>query len=199
MIFRPAPDWRRRHVFGAVCLRPPIAQHTIEEDKLLRRQAAKARTIVELGVAEGGSAVSMREAAPHGARLVLVDPYQRNRWGVSFARTVARRNVGRVRRGDVTWIEMTSAEAARGWSDSIDLLFVDADHSFERALDDWVRWSPHVAIGGVVAFHDARVFDGGWVTPETGSARVVADHVTNNESWTLVDEADSTVAYERIT
>lgn len=36
----------------------------------------------------------------------------------------------------------------------IDLLFIDGDHSYNSVVQDIIDWTPHVAIGGKVAFHD---------------------------------------------
>jgi predicted O-methyltransferase YrrM len=36
----------------------------------------------------------------------------------------------------------------------IDLLFIDGDHTYEGARLDWEMYSPLVAPGGIVAFHD---------------------------------------------
>jgi len=33
-------------------------------------------------------------------------------------------------------------------------LFIDGGHAFDVALADYEAWSPHVAPGGVLAFHD---------------------------------------------
>lgn len=39
------------------------------------------------------------------------------------------------------------------------LLLIDADHSYAGVRDDFNRWLPHVAPGGVVVFHDYRFPD----------------------------------------
>lgn len=48
-----------------------------------------------------------------------------------------------------------TAQAAIGRSAPIGLLFIDADHSYEAARKDFEAWSPRVAPGGFVAFHDS--------------------------------------------
>src|SRR5690349_4553788 len=79
VLHRPHRRLLRRSVFGVVRLRPPIAEHTEAEGRLLQRYASGAECIVELGVAEGGSAGALREVMdPHGT-LVLVDPYPSGR------------------------------------------------------------------------------------------------------------------------
>lgn len=39
------------------------------------------------------------------------------------------------------------------------LLLIDADHSYAGVRDDFNRWLPHVAPGGVIVFHDYRFPD----------------------------------------
>lgn len=60
-----------------------------------------------------------------------------------------------------------SDEAVKDWTGQIDVLFIDADHSYEGCLADWNNFSPFVKPGGWVVFHDCddtspgveRVFD----------------------------------------
>ncbi|MBF0159580.1 MAG: class I SAM-dependent methyltransferase [Magnetococcales bacterium] len=63
------------------------------------------------------------------------------------------------RMGLSDWVEMRvgdSAEIGRSWqpSQSIRLLFIDADHSYTGTYSDFMAWFPHVEPGGVVGFHD---------------------------------------------
>jgi predicted O-methyltransferase YrrM len=55
----------------------------------------------------------------------------------------------------VTTIVATSHEAASGWSDPIDFLFIDGWHSYEAVLEDGRDWIPHLTDRGVVVFDDA--------------------------------------------
>jgi len=165
---RPTHRYRARHLFGALRLRRPAAQHTEAEGELLREQADGAVVIVELGVAEGGSAMELRTVmAPEGT-LYLVDPYLPGRLRASLPFVVARRVVGSVANGSVRWLRQLSSDAARDWADPIDFLFIDGDHAFEAVSRDWHAWTPFLRVGGRVALHDARVFPGGWVAEQTG-------------------------------
>ncbi len=47
-----------------------------------------------------------------------------------------------------------SATVASHWSTPLGLVFVDGGHAFDLALSDYEGWSPHVAPGGLLVFHD---------------------------------------------
>jgi predicted O-methyltransferase YrrM len=51
-------------------------------------------------------------------------------------------------------IKASSREAAANWNGPIRLLFIHADHSNQASRLDFELWSPHVIMGGLVAFHD---------------------------------------------
>jgi GT2 family glycosyltransferase/predicted O-methyltransferase YrrM len=192
ILHRPKLRLRRRQIFGALRMRPAVAQHTPGEAAMLMRYGTGAETLVELGVAEGGSAVELRSVMSSTGRLYLVDPYEPGRLGVSLARIVARRTVDSVRRGTVSWIRLRSDQAARDWDRQIDFLFIDADHSYERAASDWRLWSPFVPVGGHVALHDSVVFEGGWTDKQSGPVRLLREIRRGEPDWSLVDQADST-------
>jgi predicted O-methyltransferase YrrM len=61
------------------------------------------------------------------------------------------------------WVEPrtgASTAVARGWTEPIRLLFIDADHSYESVRSDYEAWSRFVIPGGVIAFHDVGVWPG---------------------------------------
>ncbi|MFO7589431.1 MAG: class I SAM-dependent methyltransferase [Acidimicrobiia bacterium] len=69
-----------------------------------------------------------------------------------------------------------SATVAPHWATPLGMLFIDGGHAFDLALADYEGWSPHVASGGLLVFHD--VFEdpaeGGQAPFEVWS-RAVAD------------------------
>ena len=85
----------------------------------------------------------------------------------------------------------SSTTVAAHWHTPLGLVFVDGGHAFEVALADYEGWSPHVASGGLLVFHDVfedpadggrapfevwqRAVDTGDFVPETatGSLRVL--------------------------
>jgi hypothetical protein len=43
---------------------------------------------------------------------------------------------------------------AKNWTSSLAFLFIDGGHGVEPARLDYELWTPHVAIGGILAIHD---------------------------------------------
>ena len=72
-----------------------------------------------------------------------------------------------------------SSVIAANWRTPVGLVFVDGGHALDVVLADYEAWSPHVAAGGVLVFHD--VFedpaDGGQAPYEVWR-RAVADGFT---------------------
>ena len=54
-----------------------------------------------------------------------------------------------------------SRDVAKGWNRPIRLLWIDGDHTFRGAKEDFDLFTPHLAKDGVVALHDAlNAFEG---------------------------------------
>jgi hypothetical protein len=99
----------------------------------------------------------------------------------------------------VHWHPALSHEVAASWSEQVDLVFVDGDHSEAGCELDWDCWSRFVAIGGHVVFHDARADrPGGRGLP--GPTAVVARRLRagRDPAWEIASEADRTVAVRRL-
>ena len=55
----------------------------------------------------------------------------------------------------ITPVRMLSIEAAKRYTDeSLDFVWIDADHSYRKVLEDLNAWYPKVKIGGMFAGHD---------------------------------------------
>jgi MMP 1-O-methyltransferase len=186
---------------------PPRTMHSQREAAVLRRLAADARVVVEIGVFEGSSAVVLAQAMAPGSELHLVDPYaDASGWALRpearadplATRLAVRRGAGRGRE-TLRWHRATSEQAARAWDGRpIDLVFVDGDHSPEGCRLDWDLWHPFVAPGGAVAFHDARLGRPSGTGGE-GPTRVVDElfRAATTPGWAIADEVDSLVVVRR--
>ena len=206
------PDAIRNHselraVALAAGLIPPRPMHTGAEGDLLRRYAAGATCVVEIGVYEGSSAVVFCDVLGPDAELHLIDPFtdesgwaMRAGWhGTPFATRLA---VRRHARGGprIRWHVARSQEVGRTWTGpSPSLVFIDGDHSPEGCGEDWEVWHPQVRVGGAVAFHDARHGRAGGTGSSPGPTRVV-DELRDRtpDGWRIGAEVDSLVVFERV-
>jgi predicted O-methyltransferase YrrM len=192
----------RHPVYAWLGLRPALAQHTAAEHAAFIRWAAGCRSLVEIGVAEGVSALALRQGMAEDGTLYLIDPFHLSRTPIlNFMKRAARRAVETSRRGKVVWIEKFSQDAVRSWTDPIDLLLIDGDHAEAAVERDWNDWSRFVEPGGVAIFHDARVFEGGWTTPGYGPVLLVNRLFRNgiNPNWSIVEETHSLFVLQRNT
>jgi len=196
----PERPWLRHSACALLGLRPALAQHTALEHAAFRKWAADCMCIVEIGVAEGVSALALREEMAEDATLYLIDPFHLSRIPpLNFVKRVAQRTVNSSLRGKVVWIEKFSQDAARGWKESIDLILIDGDHAEASVERDWQDWSRFVRPGGAAIFHDARVFDNGWTTPNYGPVKLV-DRLFRSggaPGWTIAEEVHSLFVIQR--
>jgi predicted O-methyltransferase YrrM len=201
-------DVRLRALAVGLGLVPPRTMHSDEDARVLHEAARGARRVVEIGVYEGASALTLLGALDRAAELHLIDPFGAHPdalpggWGASEWAT--RRVLARAQRGSrdaprVRWHVARSAEVAACWSQEVDLVFIDGDHSEAGCELDWISWHPFVPPGGHVVFHDARADQaGGRGLP--GPTAAVARHLRDNasEGWRIIAEADRTVVALRI-
>ena len=195
-----------RAVALASGLIPPRPMHTAAEADALRAAALRASCVVELGVYEGSSAVVLCDALGPEAQLHLVDPFMdesgwamRTGWqGTPFA---TRRAVARHARGGpaIHWHVARSQDVGRAWTGPpVDLVFIDGDHSPEGCGEDWDVWHPHVAPGGRVAFHDARLKRPGGEGSSPGPTSVVEGlRERPPAGFEITNEVDSLVVFTR--
>jgi hypothetical protein len=203
-------DVRLRALGVGLGLIPPRTMHSSEDARVLLDAARRARRAVEIGVYEGASALTLLNALGAGAELHLIDPFGRrpdalpSGWGATEWAT--RRVLARAQRRlgaaapRVSWHAALSHEVAAGWSQPVDLVFIDGDHSEAGCELDWDCWRGFVAVGGHVIFHDARADrPGGRGLP--GPTAVVTSCVRGggDRAWGIVAEADRTVVIRRLT
>jgi predicted O-methyltransferase YrrM len=176
---------------------PPRTLHSAGERDLLQRLARDADRVVEIGVYEGASAAALCEAMRPDAELHLIDPFGHHPtalpagWGA--VEKASRRVVSRASRNGprVVWHIERSEDTGRGWTQPVDVVFIDGDHAEEATRIDWELFSPHVVPGGHVLFHDAT---GPHALP--GPRRVVAE-VSARPGWVVAAEVDRTLALRK--
>lgn len=120
--------------------------------------------IVEIGSFKGKSTVLLATIAKkYGlGPVVAIDPHQ----GLSYLGPEAPQQsptfdefLGNVRsaglQANVEVQRAYSRDVAKTWSRPIRLLWIDGDHSYKGCQEDFDLFSPFLADGAVVAFHDA--------------------------------------------
>jgi predicted O-methyltransferase YrrM len=123
-------------------------------------KAMKPDVCVEIGSARGRSTCFIGMALKENGRgkLFAIDPHTRTEWN-DFQSTdtfaIINRNLNTL--GLTSFVDIvrqTSQMAAKNWDRTIDLIFIDGDHSYEGVRRDWDLFVPHVRDFGCVVFHD---------------------------------------------
>jgi predicted O-methyltransferase YrrM len=96
-------------------------------------------------------------------KLYLIDPYKAYPEYLERNTKQDQANLGefyehakeRLARFNVQFILKPSMEAVKGFKDeSLDFVYIDANHTFEFVVNDIAEWSKKVRKGGIVAGHD---------------------------------------------
>ena len=124
----------------------------------------KEGVIVELGSWTGGGVLLMAPHLTHDRRFHAVDTFNADAMPDDYIRgslkgrkqlEVFQDNIAAVKHKVVVHQGLTKRVAASWPRDlTIDLLFIDADHSYKGVSEDWKNWNRFVKKGGVIAFHD---------------------------------------------
>jgi MMP 1-O-methyltransferase len=148
-----------------------------DEEGLLLHRAARERLplgpVLEVGTYCGKSAIYLGAAAREvGGTVFTVDHHRGSEenqagWehhdpevvdpdtGRMDTLPFFRRTIERARLEDaVVAVVGDSSVIAANWRTPLGLVFVDGGHALDVVLADYEAWSPHVAVGGVLVFHD---------------------------------------------
>ena len=91
-------------------------------------------------------------------KLYAIDPHTHTGWNdINSVETygLMQQNLESLGLSDrVEIVRKTFDQAALSWNASIDLLFIDGDHTYEGVKRDWQLFTPHLAPFGIVVFHD---------------------------------------------
>ena len=120
------------------------------------------RVGVEVGTEQGKFAEEICRDNP-GVLLTCVDPYQaydryeQHQTQAKLDRFYVEAQARLAQYRDVHIMRRASLEAAALFErDSLDFVFIDANHAYEYVRDDIAAWEPLVRRGGMVAGHDYK-------------------------------------------
>jgi predicted O-methyltransferase YrrM len=145
--------------------------------------------VLEIGTNNGGTAALWCEIADHVTSVDLPNgPYGSCNWGDSVARNgiLSKRYVQfRGILGDSHAPSMLEAVGAA----KLDLLFIDADHTYGGVKQDFEMYSGLVKSGGIVLFHDI-VETGLTASMQVGAGRFWRELTTRYETKEFSINAD---------
>ncbi|MBI3825278.1 MAG: class I SAM-dependent methyltransferase [Candidatus Rokubacteria bacterium] len=165
----------------------------------LARRCTGRGVIVEIGSWKGRSTIwlALGSRAGAGGRVYAIDPHTGS-WEHQAPGTVVatfedfRRNIARAGVGDlVVPLVMPSVEAAGGFAEPVELIFIDGAHGYEDVKQDFLAWFPKVVEGGIMAFHDTTV---GWEGPR----RVVEEMLFRSPRFRRVGLVGSITYAEKV-
>lgn len=111
--------------------------------------------IINLGAGFGTSALAFLESRPD-AHVITVDAHdEKTPIGGLESERETMREAGFLADDRFEQIHGMSIAVGDAWSRGfVDMLFVDASHSYEACKGDALAWLPHLRPDGVMAFHD---------------------------------------------
>lgn len=132
-------------------------------------RALEPTSILEIGVAGGGTNLLLSCAAPSVRSVLAIDLYVRNKEKLSYyAPSGQERLFLDASSYAPSTVEQVTAHLA---GRKLDALFIDGDHGYDGARRDFEAYAPLVRAGGIIALHDivpdeltrTGTFTGNWV------------------------------------
>ncbi|MBI5771136.1 MAG: class I SAM-dependent methyltransferase [Verrucomicrobia bacterium] len=144
-------------------------------------RSLKPDVCVEIGSAQGWSTchigLALREN--FSGHLHAIDPHLPTAWNDEQAiesLPILQANLRRFGlESHVTVVRKTSSDAARDWTQPIDFLLIDGDHSYDGVKADWALFAPFLRPFGVAVFHDTTWGLHGVNRPDMGVPRFVEE------------------------
>lgn len=120
----------------------------------------------EIGVADGRFSEYLCKTIPN-LELICVDtwePYSENRWYLGYSRRdnnrpneeLARERMAPYKAKMIKGFSMNAARDIE--NESLDFVYIDANHAFDFVIQDIIEWSKKVKTGGIVSGHDYYSF-----------------------------------------
>ena len=123
-------------------------------------------TGLEVGVEKGKNAQTMFEIIPN-LKLFGVDPYKQHpqasyayhaalrNWDAQYLHNCKRQCLKRMKGRNFTLLQGFSEDMVNRIKDnSLDFVYIDADHSYDFVMQDMILWGRKIKKGGIMSGHD---------------------------------------------
>lgn len=97
----------------------------------------------------------------------------------------------------LTPVQGYTTEVVKTWDQQADLIFVDADHSYEGVRSDVRDWKGHVKVSGHILMHDVDLIEAG-SEKDSGPGMVVKEYLGAESNFNAGDLVDTLYYAERI-
>lgn len=135
---------------------------------------SKAKTIMELGVFIGQSTRALLKAAVEtSGHLYSVEAN-----GETLAWVAEALELESLNTSFFTPIHGDELEVAGRWTELIDFLLIDTDHTYKQTVSELETYSKLISMKGIIVLHDTNI-------PEERQA--INDWLKNNEQWIFKD------------
>jgi predicted O-methyltransferase YrrM len=170
----------------------PITETSLNEQEAMLKYVKHVKTIAEIGVFEGFNTRKFALNSPSDAIIYAIDPFFKGYFGICYGKIIARNDWKKNKiNNKIKILEGLSWDIASLIREPLDFIFVDGDHSFEAVEKDFELYNPKLSATGTIAFHDSRIFPGGWTGPEWGPVQFIDKLIRTNQNWKIVEEVDS--------
>lgn len=157
----------------------------------LAKTSSKKGVIVELGSWKGRSTVFLGLGAQKRNKVYAVDTFKGDK-STGFENTLSqfKKNIKLFKLANVRVIKKSTLRAFRSWSKPISLLFIDASHTYEDTLKDFLSWETFVLEDGLIAFHDTLL--------SNPPRKVFEQHILSSNKFKIVDFSESTIVIKKV-
>jgi len=155
----------------------------------------------EIGVWHGEGAKYMLDKCPDITKLYLIDPYDKavefndcklppkgfKENGFKDAILNAVKNT--MPMSEKAWFVFArSTEAVKVIDEPLDFVYIDANHNYDKVLEDCETWLPKIKSGGIISGHDYNK------SPDDDVSRAV-DDFTNKHNLLLIEKVPDWYCY----
>lgn len=178
-----------------------VGLHSDEVAVFKKHLAGKTGSALEIGCCDGFSSRIILESSEY--RLLSIDPFIPDSMAPSLIGQKERylHNVADFGDRAMLKVDFSHNVFVNEWHGyELDFLFIDGDHTYDAVLQDFMDWSRHVKVGGLLAMHDSRMGRGpGAANFHPGPSRVAHEEIFSHPNkWKVVDEAFSLVLAQKL-